>query len=137
MLSVLVNGARWPCSGWRGRGGDGSPGGPRRERELCGLKGTTPDVPLFQFCCLELSSRIRYRPALFFPPDFASLETPRSADSEPPSGSQRPGKAKGTEKRAMKEFLFSKQGNVPRDLVNIKPKGQAWEDKTEKERMRD
>lgn len=33
-------------------------------------------------------------------------------------------------KRAMKEFLFSKEGNVPRDLVNIKPKGQAQEDQT-------
>lgn len=30
----------------------------------------------------------------------------------------------------MKEFLFSKEGNVPRDLVNIKPKGQAQEDQT-------
>lgn len=48
------------------RGGDGSLVGPRRECELSGLKGTTPDVILFWFCYLKLSSRICYIPVLPF-----------------------------------------------------------------------
>lgn len=32
----------------------------------------------------------------------------------------------------MKGFLFSRKGNMPRDLVNIKPKGQVQEDETER-----
>lgn len=58
----------------------------------------------------------------------ASLKTPQLGDSEPLPRSQRLEKEKGAKKRAMKEFLFSKKGNVPRDVVNIKPQGQAQED---------
>lgn len=63
-----------------------------------------------------------------FPPDLLLLRPPQLAGSEAFPRSQRLEKEKGAKKRAMKEFLFSKEGHVPRDLVNIKPKGQAGED---------
>ena len=53
------------------------------------------------------------------------------SDSELLPRSQRLEKEKGAKKRAMKGFLFSRKGNMPRDLVNIKPKGQVQEDETE------
>lgn len=53
------------------------------------------------------------------------------SDSEPLPRSQRLEKEKGAKKRAMKGFLFSRKGNMPRDLVNIKPEGQVQEDETE------
>lgn len=34
----------------------------------------------------------------------------------------------------MKEFLFSKKGNVLRDVVNMKPQGQAQEGQAEQEK---
>lgn len=58
-------------------------------------------------------------------PGFASLETPPLVDSGPLPRSQRLEKEKGAKKRAVKEFLFSRKGTLPRDLVNIKLKGQA------------
>lgn len=50
------------------------------------------------------------------------------ADKEAFPRSQRPEKEKGVKKRAMKGFFFSEEGHGPRDLVNIKPKGQTGED---------
>lgn len=46
-------------------------------------------------------------------------------DSGPLPRSQRLEKEKGAKKRAVKEFLFSRKGTVPRNLVNIKLKGQT------------
>lgn len=46
-------------------------------------------------------------------------------DSGPLPRSQRLEKEKGAKKRAVKEFLFSRKGTVPRSLVNIKLKGQT------------
>lgn len=60
-------------------------------------------------------------------PGFAPLETPPLVDSGPLPRSQRLEKEKGAKKRAVKEFLFSRKGTLPRDLVNIKLKGQARE----------
>lgn len=49
MLSVVVNGASERALLWLEgeREADGSLGRPRRECELCGLKGAMPDVTLF------------------------------------------------------------------------------------------
>ena len=141
--SVLVNGPRWPeirpCSGWRERGAGRErrrrePGwtlsGPRKE--CVGSVSWRKRRRLWQYfdsitwsCWIE-STTSTSQPSLSS--GLASLKTPQWADSEPLPRSQRLEKEKGAKKRAMKEFLFSKKGNVPRDVVNIKPQGRAQED---------
>lgn len=101
--------------------------GARRECELW-AKGNGSGCDIVVILLSEAADLLLLLPSPPFPPDLLLLRPPQLAGSEAFPRSQRLEKEKGAKKRAMKEFLFSKEGHVPRDLVNIKPKGQAGED---------
>lgn len=110
--------------GGRRRGNPGGPGG--------GVSSGLGKTTLCDVIWVPLSEAVQSSllpPSPPSPPGWlASQKTPPLVASGPLPRSQRLEKEKGAKKRAVKEFLFSRKGTVPRNLVNIKPKGQAQED---------
>lgn len=147
-LCVLVNGLRWPVirpwlpllslEGMRDQGGESGGDGSLDGRTLggpCQLKEMTPGVTVFWFCYLKLLKWICYFSLLICPLLLAGFSwDPLSWFWfwTSPKKSEAGERKRDQQKRAMKGFLFSRKGNMPRDLVNIKPKGQVQEDETER-----